>query len=64
MNEIVNLRLARKRRQRAEKEAAVAQNRLTHGRSKAEKTQVSAARALSDKRLEAHRRDDDSGSDG
>ncbi len=64
MDEIVSLRLARKRRRRAEKEDAAAQNRLTHGRSKAEKTQTAEIRTLDEKRLEAHRRDDDGGSGG
>lgn len=58
MNEIVNLRLARKRRRRAAKEDAAAQNRLTHGRSKAEKTQAGAISTLDERRLEGHRRDD------
>ena len=58
MNEVVNLRLARKRRRRAEKEDAAARNRLTHGRAKAEKTRVGAISALDERRLEGHRRDD------
>ena len=44
--DIINLRQARKTRSRAEKEAAADQNRLTFGRSKAEKQ---LTRALKDK---------------
>ncbi len=44
--DVINLRQARKTRSRAEKEAAADQNRLTFGRSKAEKQ---LTRALKDK---------------
>nr|WP_316654918.1 DUF4169 family protein [uncultured Gellertiella sp.] len=44
--EIVNLRQARKQKARVEKERQADQNRLTFGRSKAEK---SLTRALNDK---------------
>lgn len=37
MGEVVNLRLARKRKQRAEAADDAARNRAVHGRSKAEK---------------------------
>ena len=37
MAEIVNLRMARKRKARAGREAEAAENRVLHGRSKAEK---------------------------
>jgi hypothetical protein len=38
MSSVVNLRLARKRKTRAEKEQAASENRALHGRSKAEKS--------------------------
>jgi DNA-binding TFAR19-related protein (PDSD5 family) len=44
--EIVNLRQARKAKARTEKEKQADQNRLSHGRSKAEKN---LTRALNDK---------------
>lgn len=37
MTNVVNLRTARKRRARADKEQAASENRALHGRSKAEK---------------------------
>jgi Domain of unknown function (DUF4169) len=57
MTEIVNLRLARKRRRRAEKDEAATANRLAHGRSKAEKTRADRVGALDATRLEGHRRE-------
>ncbi len=56
MAEIVNLRLARKRKARAEKEDATAEARARHGRTKAER-ELDAARADKAARdVEAHRR--------
>lgn len=57
MAEIINLRMARKHRARADKEAQAAQNRITFGRTKAERQQTSAEKALADKRIDGHRRD-------
>ena len=37
MSDVVNLRIARKRKARAEKEQAAGESRALHGRSKAEK---------------------------
>jgi hypothetical protein len=56
MSEIVNLRLHRKRKRRAEKNEAASANRLAHGRSKTEAMTQKGLRALEDKRLEMHRR--------
>jgi hypothetical protein len=55
--EIVNLRLARKRRDRAAKEEEAARNRRLHGETKAvrEEWRLSAAKAARD--LDAHRRE-------
>jgi hypothetical protein len=60
MTTVVNLRIARKRRQRAEKERAAAANRAVHGRTKAEKERQRleterAATALDGHRLEPDR---------
>jgi hypothetical protein len=62
MAEIVNLRQARKRNRRDEKERSADENRRVHGRSAAEKTHTRLANELADKRLEGHRheRPDDS----
>ncbi len=56
MNEVVNLRLHRKRKRRAEKDDAAVANRLAHGRPKAETTKEKLIRALEEKRLAMHRR--------
>jgi hypothetical protein len=49
MGEVINLRIARKARSRSEKEIAAQENRLKHGRSKAERMQQD----LAEKRLRA-----------
>jgi hypothetical protein len=54
---VVNLRMARKRKARADKEQAANESRVVHGRSKAEKlrdrTQAESAAAF----VEGHRRE-------
>jgi Domain of unknown function (DUF4169) len=57
MAEIVNLRQARKRKARADKERAAEENRALHGRSKAEKLRDAEAARKSRDFLEGHRRD-------
>lgn len=59
--DVVNLRIARKRRDRATKEADAERNRFEHGRSKAERE---LARARNDKAARDHdasRREPDKG---
>jgi Domain of unknown function (DUF4169) len=58
MAEIINLRKARKAKARADKEAEAAENRAKFGRPKAERSQSKAAKNLLDRKLDAHRRDD------
>ena len=58
MAEIINLRRARKRKERADKEAQAAENRIAFGRTKAERTVSEARNDLAKRRLEAHKRDD------
>ncbi len=53
----VNLRQARKRKERLEKERAAAANRVRHGTSRAERDANAAARLLEEKRLDGSRRD-------
>ena len=55
--EIVNLRGARKRKARSDKEKAAATNRAKFGRSGAERRREEAEEALTQRRLEAHRRE-------
>lgn len=54
--EIVNLRKARKARDRADKEKRAEENRVKHGRTKAEREQAEASKHLSDRKLDAHLR--------
>lgn len=56
MSEIINLRRARKTKDRAAKEAAADANRLTHGRTKQEKKLTKAQREAEQSRLDAHKR--------
>jgi len=60
MAEIVNLRRARKARDRASVEAQAAQNRIEFGRTKAERKLTEAEKTLAERRLEGHRLSDDS----
>ncbi len=62
--DVVNLRQARKKKARAEKDRVAEQNRLTHGRTKAEKTLTrtlneKAARTLDQGRREGSDRAED-----
>lgn len=59
--EIINLRTARKRQAREQKEHTAAENRVRFGRSRADKARTSAEKALADKRLDGLRRDDPDG---
>ena len=61
MAEIVNLRRARKQRARQDAEAQAEQNRITFGRSKAERTQTQAERDKAARQLDGHRLSDDDG---
>lgn len=55
MGEVVNLRLARKRKARADGDAKAAANRALHGRSKSEKAAEKTARLRSEALLDGHR---------
>ena len=55
MSEIVNLRRARKEKERASKEAAAAENRVVFGRTKGEKRLAESERALAEASLDARR---------
>jgi hypothetical protein len=59
MAEIVNLRQARKRAARAERERVAAENRAVHGRSKAERLSEAAEKRRDAAALDGHRRDDE-----
>ena len=59
MAEIINLRQARKNKARADKEARAEQNRISFGRTKVEKELTKAERGLEQRRIDAHKRDDE-----
>ncbi|MBH0236705.1 DUF4169 family protein [Methylobrevis albus] len=59
MGDVVNLRMARKQKQRAAKEATAAENRVRFGRTKAERERETALAELEAVRLEGHRRPDE-----
>lgn len=61
MAEIVNLRRERKKRARAEKERTAEQNRMVHGRTKAERLLTRAVADKSSAFLEGHRRESENG---
>lgn len=58
MTEVVNLRSFRKRKERTEKETVAQVNRAAFGRTKSEKQLSKAKRALEQKALDKHKRDD------
>jgi hypothetical protein len=55
MGDVVNLRRARKARDRGEKENAAQANRVAFGRTKAERALTEAERRLAAAKLDAHR---------
>lgn len=57
--DIVNLRQARKHKQRADKATKATENRSLFGRTRAQRDHEDATRALQEKALSQHRRGDD-----
>jgi len=57
VGEVVNLRRARKARDRREKEEAAQANRVAFGRTKVERELTEAQKRLEAGRLDAHKRD-------
>ena len=55
MAEIINLRRARKLKERGRQQAEAAENRALFGRSKAEKHLIESERALAEANLDARR---------
>ena len=58
MNDIVNLRRARKNKARALAEREAAENRIQHGRTKTEKKQTKALNDAAQRKIDGHKRDD------
>lgn len=59
--EIVNLRLARKRKARADREQAAAESRALHGRSKADKARERQEASKAAAFVDGHRREPQDG---
>lgn len=59
MAEIINLNRARKARDKAEDKARAAKNRVSHGRTKAEKTAARIEAERSARLLDGAKRDED-----
>ena len=57
MSDIVNLRMVRKRKARADKEQLASENRALHGRTKAEKDRDRLVGEKAETRLDGHLRD-------
>jgi len=57
MAELINLNRARKAKANVDKDAVAAANRVKFGRSKAEKAQEAAEKAMATKLIDAHKRD-------
>jgi hypothetical protein len=57
MGEVVNLRMARKRKKRDEQAALAENNRLKHGRTRAEREAQALARANEARTMDAHLRE-------
>jgi len=57
MGEVVNLRLARKRKARADKDKTAEQNRALFGRTKAERDRDAAEKDRTRALLDGHRRE-------
>lgn len=58
MAEIINLRNARKQKARAAKDVQAAQNRVLFGQTKAEKLRQASEKALADKHIDGHKKDE------
>lgn len=59
MGDLVNLRQARKRKQREEKARKADQNRVLHGQSGAERSRTAQERTKADKQHDGHKRIND-----
>lgn len=58
MAEIINLRQARKRKVRSEKETQADENRVKFGRTKASKSLLKKNKDLETRKIDSHKRED------
>ena len=63
MAEIINFRRAKKAKARADKEREAEQNRITHGRTKAEKAEARRLQEEAERKVDGHRLDDETNDD-
>ncbi len=59
MADLINLRQARKAKERAEREQTAAERRRAFGRTRAEKLAEAAEKERAERALSSHQRDDD-----
>jgi hypothetical protein len=64
MGDLINLKAARKARERAAKQESAVANRARFGRPKSEKARDRSLAEKAERTLDQHRRDDDDGSRG
>lgn len=64
MGEVVNLRMARKQKARAERERTASENRALHGRTKGEREAERLQADQASRRLDGHRRVEPDGEGG
>jgi hypothetical protein len=58
MAEIISLKTVRKQKARAAKDVQAAQNRVLFGQTKAEKLRQASEKALAEKRIDGHKKDE------
>lgn len=58
MGDLVNLKLARKRKLRAEQDQRAAANRARYGRTKEERKLTEAEQQMAERTLDGHKRED------
>ncbi|ODT50011.1 MAG: hypothetical protein BGO80_05655 [Devosia sp. 63-57] len=58
MADIINLRQVRKQKARSDKENVAAQNRVLHGRTKAEKQREATERQRAERLIDGHKREE------
>lgn len=58
MADIINLRNIRKHKARTDKDAQAQQNRVLFGRTKAERLQQAAEKAMANKHIDGHKKDE------
>ena len=58
MNDVINLKRFKKSKKRTDKEQSATENRIKHGRTRAEKKTEKSLKDLEKRKLDGHKRDD------